>query len=78
MRVLGCRISDDDNSMTIDWYEESEHTIEGGMVYQTIITAEALSSYHHVKYFAEETIDDLTELVGWYEKYRRGLYSDKP
>jgi len=76
MRVLGVRISDEDGSLLIDWYEESEQKRTGGTTYQTIITREALDEWKHIGYYANELREDLTELVGWYTKYSGGTYTD--
>jgi len=72
MRVFSCRISDEDGSMQVEWYEESEQSPEGGVVYQTIITREAMDRWDHVGYYSKEIVQDLEELVEWYNKYRTG------
>ena len=76
MRVMNCRISDEDNSIVIDWYDETEQKQEGGITHQSIITAEALGSWKHVAYYHQELMEDLVELVLWSEKYRKGIYED--
>ncbi len=76
MRILGCRISDDDNSMTIDWYEENEQKEQGGTVYQTLIAGAALEDWKHVGYYSAEVREDLEELVRWFVKYSSGRYED--
>ena len=76
MRILGCRISDDDNSIIIEWYEDTDQRPEGGLMYQTIISPEAYSNWERVGYYAKELMEDLEELVLWTEKYRKGIYKD--
>ena len=76
MRVFSCRISDEDGSIQIEWYEESEQKPEGGVVYQTIITREALERYDRVGYYAKELEQDLEELVNWFTKYQKGVVPD--
>ncbi len=72
MKVLGCRISEEDGSIQVEWYEESEQRAEGGTFYQTVITSEAISRWERVQYYATELIEDLEELVEWYVKYQKG------
>ena len=72
MRVMSCRISDEDGSIVIEWYEESEQKPEGGVLYQTIITREALDRYDQVGYYAKELVGDLEELVNWFTSYQNG------
>ncbi len=76
MRIMACRISDEDKSMVIDWYEEAEQSPQGGTMYQTIITAAAIEDWKHVEYYAGEVYEDLEELVGWFQKYSGGTYVD--
>jgi hypothetical protein len=76
MRVLGCRISDEDGSITIEWYDDEDQSPEGGLMYQTVLTQEAYANWSHVGYYASEILEDLTELVLWAEKYRKGIYKD--
>jgi hypothetical protein len=76
MIVLGCRFSEEDQSMVIEWYDDMEQKQEGGIMYQTIITAEALQNWKHVNYYAKELHEDLQELISWTEKYRSGVYED--
>ena len=75
MRVLGCRISDENKSLVIDWYEEKEQGPQGGTSYSTIITEEALE-WAHVAYYYEEIVSDLEEMVGWFVKYKTGIVDD--
>ena len=75
MRVLGCRISDENKSMVIDWYEESEQSPQGGASHSTVITEEALE-WAHVNYYYGEIVSDLEEMVGWFIKYQTGLVDD--
>lgn len=72
MRVFGCSISDEDGSIRVEWYEESEQKPEGGTFYQTVITREAIDNWEHVGYYAKELIQDLEELVEWTLKYTSG------
>lgn len=76
MRVLGCRISDEDKSLVVDWYEENEQGPQGGTTYSTIITADAIEEWGHVGYYREEVVSDLEELVGWWIKYSTGKFED--
>ena len=76
MRILNVGISDDDATLVIDWYEESEQRQEGGISHQTVITPEARDSWKHVGYYHTELMEDLEELVLWSEKYRKGIYAD--
>jgi len=72
MKVLGCRISDEDGSIQVEWYEETEQRPEGGTFYQTVITAEAMAQWEQVGYYAKELLGDLEELVEWYSKFQKG------
>jgi hypothetical protein len=73
---MNVRISDEDNTLAIDWYDESEQQQEGGVTHQTIITPQALESWKHVGYYHKELMSDLEEIVLWAEKYRKGIYED--
>jgi len=71
MKVIGCRFDGDD--VIVEWYDEKEQKPQGGVVYQTVITKAAVEDWEHVGYYVNELRDDLDELIGWYEKYRKGL-----
>lgn len=73
MRVFSCRISDEDGSIQVEWYEESEQKPEGGTVYQTHITREAIDRWEQVGYYAKELTEDLEELVNWFTSHQKGL-----
>lgn len=73
MRVLSLRISDEDGSMVVEWYNESEQKQEGGTFYQTVITREALDRWERVKYYGAEVMEDLEELVHWHTQHSKGL-----
>lgn len=72
MRILGCRFGDEDGTIIVEWYEEREHDINGGVMMQTILTVEAQQNWEHVGYYATELRQDLEELVAWSERYRKG------
>jgi hypothetical protein len=72
MRILGCRLSDEDGSIVVEWFEEREQTREGGVFYQSMITLEAQENWEQVGYYAKELRQDLEELVAWHEKHRLG------
>ena len=73
MRILGCRISDEDGSIQVEWYEGSEQKPEGGTFYQTTITREGIDRWEEVGYYAKELMGDLEELVNWFTKYEKGI-----
>jgi len=73
MTIIGCRI-DDEGTIIVEWYEETENNKpQGGIMYQSIITEAAKQDWQHVGYYANELMGDLEELVVWFEKYRKGL-----
>jgi hypothetical protein len=72
LKVLGIRFNNEDGSITVEWYRDSEQKEQGGVFYSTLITTEAMEDWEHVGYYAKEIAQDAEELVDWFNKYREG------
>ncbi len=76
MNIIGCRFNDEDGSIVIEWYEDSDHKQEGYTIHSTVITSEGAENWKHVGYYAKELYDDALTLIDWFNKYSDGRYAD--
>jgi hypothetical protein len=71
MRIMNIRI-DEDGTVLIDYAEDREQSPEGGVLHQLYVTPQGRMKDEQVGYYIKELIDDATEVIAWYWKYRRG------
>lgn len=72
MIIMGVTFTED-GGVSIDWSDDSEQSPEGGTVHSTYISQWGQQQYPHVGNYADELRQDAEELLGWFQKYQRGI-----
>jgi hypothetical protein len=63
---------DEEGGIVVQYIHEHEQTAEGNLQHVIYINPHGLQTYDRVAYYATELLEDVEEMVAWYEKYKAG------
>ncbi len=72
MKFLSMELGDD-GSLVIQYLVEKDQSEHIGEVRTLYIRPEGLAQWEHAAYYYAELMQDIDEMMGWIDKYQRGV-----